>query len=161
MGLESKIVEEIPREKEPPVDREKTCPLLLRVFCSYNGRHNNKNDYGPRNTPPNELQIYTWMDATLKEITNLITEVNPEAKKKGTFFNFCVCFPSSNSPGYRMREIGSTTAGKKGSDDNATLSSKRFVIGDYLDVAITYARSGGASASVDFRDSRSRRMRPY
>ena len=27
-------------------------------------------------TPQNELQIYTWMDATLKELTGLIKEVN-------------------------------------------------------------------------------------
>ena len=27
------------------------------------------------NVPPNELQIYTWMDATLKEITSLVREV--------------------------------------------------------------------------------------
>jgi histone deacetylase complex subunit SAP18 len=109
--------------------------------------------------PSNELQIYTWLDATLREITNLITEVNPEAKRKGTYFNFCVSFPNPNGPGCRMREIGSTIAGKRGPDDKATLLSKRFVVGDYLDVAITYARNG----ALEHRQTGgpNRRMRPY
>jgi len=172
MGLESKVVEEIPKDNVPPIDREKTCPLLLRVFCNYTGRHNLRSEYNRGNTPSNELQVYTWLDATLKEITTLITEVNADARKKGTHFSFCVCYPNPSAPGYRMREIGTTIAGKKGPDDNASLASKRFVIGDYLDVAITYARNGGASAA-DHRDTRgggggggasgggSRRMRPY
>ena len=95
----------------------------------------------------------------MREITNLITEVNPEAKRKGTYFNFSVCFPNPSSPGFRMREIGSTISGKRGPDDKATLQSKRFVVGDYLDVAITYARNG----ALEHRSSggSSRRMRPY
>jgi histone deacetylase complex subunit SAP18 len=32
-------------------------------------------------TPENEIQIYTWMDASLKELTGLIKEVNPDARK--------------------------------------------------------------------------------
>lgn len=49
-------------EKEPmkPVDREKTCPLLLRVFVSDNGRHHGMNEYQRNSVPGNELQIYTW-----------------------------------------------------------------------------------------------------
>ena len=30
--------------KEGEIDREKVCPLLLRVFCA-NSRHNNLTDY--------------------------------------------------------------------------------------------------------------------
>merc|ERR1719481_1465145 len=69
------------------VDREKTCPLLLRVFCNQ-ARHNNMSEYMRGSTPQNELQIYTWMDATLKELTGLIKEVNPESRRKGTYFDF-------------------------------------------------------------------------
>ncbi|CAG5027938.1 unnamed protein product [Parnassius apollo] len=65
-GLESMVVEEV-----KPVDREKTCPLLLRVFCS-TGRHNTPGDYARGNVPQNELQIYTWMDATLRELTGML-----------------------------------------------------------------------------------------
>jgi len=49
--------------KEEPVkvvDREKTCPLLLRVFVSDNGRHHRCDEYSRGSLPGNELQIYTW-----------------------------------------------------------------------------------------------------
>ncbi|RNA05757.1 histone deacetylase complex subunit SAP18 [Brachionus plicatilis] len=164
MGLESKVVEEVQKESELQIDREKTCPLLLRVFCNTTGRHNRPNDY-VRQVPSNELQIHTWLDATLKEITRLITDVYPNTKTKGTTFNFSVVWPNQRGPGFRMKEIGSTTIGTKGPDDNATLQSKKFVIGDYLDVSVDIARSHGRDTH-DRRDrayssSYDRRARPY
>ncbi|CAG2059112.1 unnamed protein product [Timema podura] len=88
-----------------------TCPLLLRVFCN-TGRHHNIMDYNRGNVPANELQIYTWcvrevlMDATLREITSLVKEVNPDSRRKGTYFDFSLVSPDVRSPSYRMREIG-------------------------------------------------------
>jgi len=122
--------------EEKPVDREKSCPLLLRVFLSQ-GRHHTPNEYSRGNVPANELQIYTWMDATLKELTGLVKEVNPDARRKGTFFDFALVYPDLRTPGYRMRDIGSTCAGQKGVDDAKTLSQCRFQVGDFLDIAIT------------------------
>ena len=77
------------------------------------------------------------MDATLKELMSLVKEVNVDARRKGTYFDFAIVAPDSRSPIYRMNEIGSTCAGMKGKDDSVTLASKRFQIGDYLDIAIT------------------------
>ncbi|XP_054271186.1 histone deacetylase complex subunit SAP18-like [Macrosteles quadrilineatus] len=135
--LESMVrVEERFVEPEKPVDREKTCPLLLRVFCC-NGRHNNSQEYRNGNVPANELQIYTWMDATLREITSLVKEVNPEARRKGTMFDFALVFPNPTTPGYRFRDVGTTISGQKGPDDPKTLSQLRFTIGDYMDVCIS------------------------
>ncbi|XP_075226189.1 histone deacetylase complex subunit SAP18 [Lycorma delicatula] len=135
--LESMVrVEERLVEPEKPVDREKTCPLLLRVFCC-TGRHNNIMEYRGGNVPANELQIYTWMDATLRELTSLVKEVNPEARRKGTTFDFSLVFPNPATSGYRFREIGTTVSGQKGPYDSKTLSQLRFTIGDYLDVCIT------------------------
>merc|ERR1712115_218022 len=134
------------------IDREKVCPLLLRVFCA-NSRHNNLSDYNRGKVPPNELQIYTWMDASLKELTSLVREVNPESRKKGTYFDFAIISPSmdrraqfSNNGSvnhYQSRDIGTTVSGTKGMDDNKTLSQARFVIGDYIDIAITPPNPGG------------------
>ena len=121
--------------RNPPVDRAKTCPMLLRVF--YNtGRHHSLSDYSHGNTPVTELQIYTWMDATLKELTSLVKEVNSDARKDGTFFDFAIIYPDSRTTRYRLREIGSTCSGRKGAQDDVTLASKRFQIGDYMDIAI-------------------------
>ncbi|ESO10956.1 hypothetical protein HELRODRAFT_72262, partial [Helobdella robusta] len=113
-----------------------TCPLLLRVFCN-TGRHNQLTEYSRGKTPMNELQVYTWLDATLKELTNLVKEVNKEARVKGTYFDFGIVYPDSRSPAYKFRDIGSTCSGKKGLDDNVTLASRNFQIGDYIDIAIT------------------------
>ena len=69
------------------------------------------------------------MDATLKELTSLVKEVNPEARRKGTFFDFAQVFPEvggrMGGVGFRMREIGSTCSGQKGQDDAKTLASVR------------------------------------
>ncbi|KAF3790974.1 Histone deacetylase complex subunit [Nymphaea thermarum] len=61
-----------PRPRFEPVDREKTCPLLLRVFTKI-GTHHTKEDFAVRGKEPkDEVQIYTWKDATLRELTDLI-----------------------------------------------------------------------------------------
>uniref|UniRef100_A0A1B6CX20 Histone deacetylase complex subunit SAP18 n=1 Tax=Clastoptera arizonana TaxID=38151 RepID=A0A1B6CX20_9HEMI len=153
--LESLVrVEERFIEPEKPIDREKTCPLLLRVFCCI-GQHNKAMEYRGGNVPANELQIYTWMDATLSELTGLVKEVNPEARKKGTIFDFSLVTPNVASHGYRFREIGTTVSGQKGSDDMKTLSHLRFNIGDYMDVCIVPPNRINTSLL------RGGRMRPY
>lgn len=37
-----------------------TCPLLLRVFTTNNGRHHRIDEFARGNVPSSELQIYTW-----------------------------------------------------------------------------------------------------
>jgi len=144
------LVEDRTEEKKP-IDREKTCPLLLRVFCA-NGRHNPMNDYNRGNVPTNELQIYTWMDCTLRELTQLIKEVNPDARRRGTIYEFSVVYPDPRSNTYRLRDIGSTQSGIRGVDDNKTLHQCKFEIGDYIDVAISLPGANRAPP---------RRSRPY
>lgn len=92
------------------------------------------------------------MDATLRELTSLVREVNPDARKKGTYFEFSIISPA---PGrgqlsqngdychYISRDIGTTISGTKGMDDNKTLNQARFVIGDYIDIAISPPNPGG------------------
>ena len=102
------------------------------------------------------------MDATLKELTSLVKEVNVESREKGTFFDFAIVCPDKRSPAFRMREIGTTCCGRKGQDDTATLASKDFDIGDYLDIAITPPRGIGASGVVGGLPRLARpRGRPY
>ncbi|OQV22403.1 putative Histone deacetylase complex subunit SAP18 [Hypsibius exemplaris] len=118
------------------VDREKTCPLLLRVFPNL-GRHHNILQFSNGNTPAGELQIYTWMDASLKELSGLIRDVQSEARLRDTIFEFSLVFPDPHSSMYRSRSIGTTLSGTKGKDDNKCLYDVNFKIGNYLTVAIT------------------------
>ena len=117
------------------------------------------------------------MDATLEELTNLIIGVYPNTKVKGTQFSFAVVWPDPRTSGFRMKNIGVTTYGTKGLDDNASLLTKKFHIGDYLDVSVSVGRShplgrearDGRDNNRDARrggdrsDARGgdRRMRPY
>jgi len=150
------VVRKEKREKEAAakvvINREETCPLLLRVFTS-TARHNDIKEYDRGSTPENEVQIYTWMDATLKELTGLIKEVNNDARRRGTYFNFKVVAYDLRISRYHFRDIGTTVAGNKGVDDELSLMDSKFTIGDYLDVSITppnqrndrmdYGRRGG------------------
>ena len=66
------------RDKNQPIDREKQCPLLLRCFYKINGQYNvddfSKQINGLPVYPQDELQIYTWPDATLREIYNTVED---------------------------------------------------------------------------------------
>lgn len=96
------------------------------------------------------------MDATLKELSGLVKEVNPEARKKGTTFEFRLVYPDPRTPMMRFREIGGTTSGVKGPDDNKSLSNARFQIGDFLDISII---TPAVRAGVD-RGSRGDKFQP-
>ncbi|KAI6661540.1 Histone deacetylase complex subunit SAP18-like [Oopsacas minuta] len=137
------------------IDRQSTCPLLLRVFCNSNGRHHRSQDFSSGKVPADELQIYTWMDCTLKELMSLVHEVNPDTRQKGTIFSFATVFPYHTgnrvrgSAIFRIKDIGVTTAGKRGQDDNCTLSSQKFQIGDYIDIAISIKRPDSGKKDRD------------
>ncbi|CAG9772131.1 unnamed protein product [Ceutorhynchus assimilis] len=137
------------------------CPFLLRVFVSSSGHHHKLTEYHKGNTPSNELQIYTWKDATLYELTQLVKEVNPEARLRGTKFSFALVFPDFKGPFYRLREIGSTLTGVKGPDDQKTLGSSRITIGDYMDIAITPPDNWNSGRGKTYSNNFPNRGRPF
>lgn len=119
-------------------------------------------DYNKGNVPQNELQIYTWKDATLNELTLLVKEVNPEARRKGTKFNFALVYPDVRKPIYRLREIGSTMTAQKGQEDLKTLQQARLAVGDYMDIAITPPESWNVPRGKNWLGPYSNhRQRPY
>ncbi|PNT03280.3 hypothetical protein POPTR_014G074000v4, partial [Populus trichocarpa] len=120
----------------PPIDREKTCTLLLRFFYQV-GEHHSKEDFAVRGKEPkDEVQIYTWKDATLHELTDLVRVVTPAAKRRDARLSFAFIFPDTNDR-FVVREVGKTDSHRNGKlDDNKALAQLGFQIGDYLDVAI-------------------------
>ncbi|XP_060526802.1 histone deacetylase complex subunit SAP18 [Cylas formicarius] len=143
------------------VDRQKVCPFLLRVFVSSTGFHHKLTEYHKGNTPTNELQIYTWKDATLHELTQLVKEVNPEARRKGTKFSFALVYPDQRVPTFRLREVGNTITGIKGPDDFKTLGHFRITIGDYMDIAITPPDTWNSNRGKGYNNNYNSRQRPY
>ncbi|CAN0824583.1 Histone deacetylase complex subunit SAP18 [Linum grandiflorum] len=120
----------------PPVDREKTCPLLLRVFTKIGGHHGKEEFQVRGKEPKDEVQIYTWKDATLRELTDLVKEVAPAARRRDAVLSFAFAYPDKNGR-FVVREVGKTYSNRIGKmDDNKALGEIGFQIGDYLDVAI-------------------------
>ncbi|XP_044477432.1 histone deacetylase complex subunit SAP18-like isoform X1 [Mangifera indica] len=126
-----------PRPRFEPVDREKTCPLLLRVFTKI-GSHHSVEDFAVRGKEPkDEVQIYTWKDATLRELTDLVKEVAPEARRRNAKLSFAFVYPDKRGR-FVLRQVGMTHSYGNGRrlDDSKALAELNFEIGDYLDVAI-------------------------
>jgi histone deacetylase complex subunit SAP18 len=119
------------------VDREKTCPLLLRVFVK-EGQHHAVQEYKGALPAEDELQMYTWHDATLRELAELIQEVRPEAKGGRVRLTFSFVYPDHKGNNV-MRRVGAVHGAKPGPDDHKTLHLLSFQTGDYLDVAIMKA----------------------
>lgn len=124
--------------RAPLVDREKTCPLLLRVFTK-NGAHHTVEDFSMRGKEPKEeVQIYTWRDATLRELTELVKEVSPSARRRDARLSFAFVYPDRRGRNV-IRNVGLTHANgasRRGGDDARTLAELMFQTGDFLDVAI-------------------------
>ena len=119
----------------PEINREKVCPFLLRVFYREND-YNSLEDFQNLTFPTNrEFHIYTWMDATLREITMLIKEAISSGRKKDVQLIFSLIFPDSKGK-LQRKELGSINSNRKSSDDTKTLQNLRFSIGDYLDICI-------------------------
>ncbi|CAA6673756.1 unnamed protein product [Spirodela intermedia] len=126
------------RPRFEPVDREKTCPLLLRVFTKIGGHHA-KEEFAIRGKEPkDEVQIYTWMDATLRELTDLVKEVASAARRRDAKLSFAFVYPDKQGR-FVVRPVGMTYSypgnGRR-QDDMKTLAELGFQIGDYLDVGI-------------------------
>eukprot|EP00158_Paraphelidium_tribonemae_P009054 Partr_v1_DN28756_c1_g2_i4_m61690 putative histone deacetylase complex subunit len=138
-----------------PIDRQKTCPFLLRVFCSER-QHHDPRDFEGR-LPGNEYQIYTWKDATIKELSSLIQMAYAPAKDQKSRLSFRIIARNLVTGECRVQDIGVLPVdidnfqvrhwdlSKKTIGDDFRF---KFEIGDYLDVAVLQApaRSAGVSA---------------
>ena len=60
-------------------------------------------------------------------------QVNPDARRRGTFFDFALVFPSpsgnrggsARNAQFMSRDIGTTVSGQKGPDDSKSLKDCR------------------------------------
>merc|ERR1712046_523319 len=118
------------------IDREKTCPALLRVFIKL-GSHHGPREFTLRGKEPthDEVQIYTWPDATLRELTTLIKEVNDASRRRDARISFALVYPDKRGEPV-VRQIGRVFSSRRTEDDTKALRDHGFQIGDFLDVAI-------------------------
>eukprot|EP00887_Chlorella_sp_A99_P006996 scaffold2.g6996.t1 len=111
-------------QKEPAIDREKL------------GAHHHLEEYVARGQEPkDEVQMYTWMDATLRELCDLVKEVHPAARRPHAWLSFAFVYPDRRGRNV-MRQVGQVHSTRFGEDDAKTLKQLSFQTGDFLDVAI-------------------------
>ncbi|EMR11051.1 hypothetical protein PNEG_00650 [Pneumocystis murina B123] len=117
-----------------PIDRQKTTPFLLRIFCKIGGFHSIE-EFQPESQPvADEVQIYTWKDASLYELAQLLAKAIPN--NNSTRFSFRLIYNDNYKEKYLTKDIGHVLLFSRGLEANKTLDDVRFVIGDWIDVAI-------------------------
>ncbi|KAF4651069.1 Histone deacetylase complex subunit sap18 [Perkinsus olseni] len=152
-----------PRGGGPPqrrrgiaIDRAQTCPFLLRVFYRM-GSHHNDGDFAKLEELPvdEELQVYTWPDASLREISDLIEDILPESRGRTKKLSFRLIYPD-RSGRFVMARIGEVYNSHETFPDGRTLAEVKFQPGDFLDVAILDNEK--LTAPLPERPSRGSRM---
>uniref|UniRef100_H3GH17 Histone deacetylase complex subunit SAP18 n=1 Tax=Phytophthora ramorum TaxID=164328 RepID=H3GH17_PHYRM len=128
----------------PPetIDREKHCPFLLRVADAFEAL-----DDKPI---ANELHIYTWPDATLRELADLVQDSNADAQKPNMRLSICVVSETRDGR-VLMRKVGYVNSShRRCADDSKTLASMVLVSTDtfLVKVAELYAEGQSSKGSV-------------
>jgi histone deacetylase complex subunit SAP18 len=75
--------EDVRKAASQRLDRDKTCPFLLRLFFK-EGRSHRSEEFEGANLPSEELNIYTWMDANLREISEYVQKEIESCRKRDT-----------------------------------------------------------------------------
>lgn len=121
-----------------PVDRDNVCPFLLRVIWKEGEDHTVDSWKNREDTQKDdEIRLYTWKDATFREIVEMIKEYHIGARRRDAELTFS--FIRINLEGkYEIKPIGIVHSTRKSELEDTTLSELRFVIGDCLAVKLTY-----------------------
>ena len=140
--------------KSSSIDRKKKCPFMVKMYCRINGHHRLEDFAPPRFPIEDEMIVYTWKDATLKELSLLVREVLGDSDLPGGIkgndpalkFSFNLLYPDVKRSGAHFLskqmgwafEGGETEARLHQLIDSSTktLDNFRFVPGDFIDVAV-------------------------
>ncbi|EUD66626.1 hypothetical protein C922_02947 [Plasmodium inui San Antonio 1] len=120
------------------IDREKTCPFLLRLFYKLDDEYNDVEDVRlskKSGVQSNELQIYGWLDITMREIVTLVKDFYQESRKRDAHWIFKVYSNEKKQLTFLSR-VHSTKYNYR--EDNKTLLSLDYEIGDILLLSIMF-----------------------
>ncbi|GAA5848035.1 hypothetical protein JCM5353_002890 [Sporobolomyces roseus] len=136
--------------KPPRVDREKTCPSLLRVFVNP-ANHHPDSAFTTTSLPvAKEHQVYVWRDSTLREILLSLRDSSPALRNNNLAkYSLKLVFWDSKVDKYTSTELAHINAKDLGSSHSSTdrrsggggglidrtLSEAKYVVGDFLDIA--------------------------
>ncbi|KAJ6256081.1 hypothetical protein Dda_9173 [Drechslerella dactyloides] len=150
------------------VDRHLTTPFLLKVFYKVNSFHR-LDDFRATGQPSSFVEVYTWKDCSLSELATLLLSALPSLATSATKCSFRLIYADTKTSRFTSQEIGNiilplpkpaTTNGagasgsgngNSGSADKVSLDEVRFVVGDWIDVAIMTGSAGSSTASNGIR----------
>ncbi|GAA5914136.1 SAP18 family protein [Sporobolomyces salmoneus] len=137
--------------RAPRVDREKTCPSLLRVFV--NPLHHHPDSAFTVSSVPTaqEYQVYVWRDSTPREIVLSLRDAAPHLRSNpAARFSLKLVFWDPKDERFTSKELALINARDLGVPSSRgppggggggaaavdrTLSESKYVIGDFIDVA--------------------------
>ncbi|KJP89373.1 hypothetical protein AK88_01039 [Plasmodium fragile] len=122
------------------INRDKTCPFLLRLFYKLDDEYNDVEDVNickQSGVQSNELQIYGWLDITMREIVTLVKDFYQESRKRDAHWVFKV-YSNENKKLTFLSRVHSTKYNYR--EDNKTLLSLDYEIGDILLLSIMFER---------------------
>ncbi|KNC98313.1 uncharacterized protein SPPG_06706 [Spizellomyces punctatus DAOM BR117] len=129
--------------KKLTVDREKTCPFLVRMYVSTKGDLRVEDLERDGLPERDEHLVYTWKDATLRELASLLQTTYPAAKPREVRISFRAISRVSTRPlQFRCIPLGNVFNFRSSYDDTKTLSDLRFVVGDAVLVSIAPTEPG-------------------
>ncbi|KAH9939334.1 Sin3 associated polypeptide p18-domain-containing protein [Epithele typhae] len=166
-----------PSSAKPTVDREKTAPFLIRTFVKVGAYHRLVQfEDGPLPLS-DEQAIYTWKDATLREVLTTLRSSAPpvtEYRHPLARFSFRAVFADPTARGrFAQKDLGTVYSrdilGEPGSlgrpaprlledderdttsstEQDRTLDELRFVPGDYLCVMVQLPKGVVVPAGPD------------
>ncbi|ETW31511.1 hypothetical protein PFFCH_01109 [Plasmodium falciparum FCH/4] len=120
------------------INREKTCPFLLRLFYKVDKEYNvDDMDILTKDNNSNELQIYAWIDITMREIVTLVKDFYKDSRQRNAQWVFKV-FSYEKKKLTFLSKVHSTIYNYK--EDNKTLLSLNYEIGDIILLSIMLDR---------------------
>lgn len=116
---------------EPAVDRSTKCPFLLRTFVHAGAAALPATDYADRKAE-GEVEVHTWMDATLLDLADLVRHLRPETREgRSVLLMSLVSFDRGALAVTPLGQVGKT----RRDSDLRTLRSFGVRVGDMLDIA--------------------------
>jgi histone deacetylase complex subunit SAP18 len=112
--------------------------------------HHSASSFAVRGEEPNadSIVIYTWPDATLRELAELIQLVNADARRPNSEISFAFVYPDRTGTNtikhvqtiqsFRTNKSPQAIAAQRSGsqDDQKTLKGLKFETGDFLSVAL-------------------------
>ena len=112
------------------VSRVETCPTLIRTFYQKD-EHHKMSEFVP-SLPSPELYVYTWCDATLRELAHTIIRSVKLADVKT--MSFAMVMPDFELGGWKTEKLAEIEL-QDGKRDKRTLETFGFKPGYFMDVA--------------------------